>query len=1094
MRELKFMNEIKIKRGLAGKMAELFLSNKELGVLTIIVLLSWGIFSFLVMPKQYNPKIVAPAFSISTEFPGANSDEVYQLITRPMENKLKELSGVDKIMSESLDGGISIVTTQFYIGENIENAKISLMQKLESNKDISPLGASSFMIQEIDPESVPIVVFSLTSNEYSSQSLRKMAIDIGEKLKMVSGTANIEVKGGRKKQLEVSLDEGRLSAYDISLEQVVGAISANNSRVSAGNIESDELNFRVVIDGNIKDEKDLTKILVKKSGRDTIYLGDLADIEYNTGEIKNYVRYSEQDSSKEAVYLSVSKLAQSNAMSVSKEVIAEMEKLKGENIFEKVDINLVRDDGRIAEEAVMSLTQNLFLAIGIVSLVLLFFLGWRSAIVVAVAIPLTLASVFGVGNLFGQSINRITLFALILSLGLLVDNATVVVENVYRMLRENPERKKTQVIVQAVDEVGAGLFMSTVTTILAFIPMAFVTGMMGPYMGPIPFFVPVALVASLIIAFTINPFLLNFLTPRDGVEKRQEQKEKSFFLVFMDRIKQRYEKILRKIIANKKLRRGILVGVFLLFLISMSLPALKIVKFRMLPKADKEQFYVYLDFPKYFSVEKTNEASRLAEKIIFQNNEVKSIQSYVGESQVVDFNGLFKGSDARVGENQATLKINFSRPDSRKKTSQDLVLSLREKLQDGLSNYPDLRIKLIEDPPGPPVLSTFLIKVQGENQEKLEAIARDIEQKAFEIEKVVDVDSTINERTFEQVLEIDKEKANLSGLNSAQITSVVRTILSGTKVGLYHQSSDDEIQKPEQEYIVLNFKKEDRDQQNDLNKIFITNSFGEKVPLSAVTHFRENTTDSIIRSDDFKKTVYVSAEMGARSVTYSVIDAFKFLLDYKLPSGNGKIENWSLFGINYRDQVSQEKFYVVLDGEWKLTLEVFRDLGIAMAVAIFLIYFVLVAQFKSLKIPLLIMGTIPLAMIGVMPGFALLGVTSGIFFNATSMIGVIALSGIVVNNAIIFLEYLNELKANGELIEEAIIKAGKTRFLPIILTSLTTVLGSLTIISDPVWSGLAWSIVWGLSVATFLTLVIFPLLYYTFERKKWRSELERIEN
>ena len=451
---------------------------------------------------------------------------------------------------------------------------------------------------------------------------------------------------------------------------------------------------------------------------------------------------------------------------------------------------------------------------------------------------------------------------------------------------------------------------------------------------------------------------------------------------------------------------------------------------------------------------------------------------------MVDFNGLFKGSDGRVGENQATLKVNLTHPDFREMTSEEIVLAIRPDIEEKMKEHPDL--KIIEDPPGPPVLSTFLIKIQGKDLNVLNKIARDVEHEAAKIKEVVDVDSTINERTFEYVLKVNKEKANLSGLTSEDLAFSINTILGESQIGLYHQKDAEDLRKPEQEYITVSFDKNDRDQKIDLDKIFISNVNGQKVAFSELVSLEQSAVFPTIYSDDQQKTVYVSAEMGARSVTYGMIDAFKFLLDYKLPDGSGKVTKWSLFGVSYLDQETGATYQINLSGEWKLTLEVFRDLGIAMGVAIFLIYFVLVAQFKSLRIPLWIMGTIPLALIGVLPGFAFLGFTSGMFFNATSMIGVIALAGIVVNNAIIFLEYLNELKADGWEIKEAIVKTGKTRFLPILLTSMTTILGSLTIVNDPVWAGLAWSIIWGLSLSSFLTLIVFPIIYFIFEKRNWK--------
>ncbi|KKT89865.1 MAG: AcrB/AcrD/AcrF family protein [Parcubacteria group bacterium GW2011_GWC1_45_14] len=1077
------------KLGLPGKMTRFFLENREFGILSMIVIFAWGIFSFFTMPKQYNPEIVAPAFNVVTEFPGADSEEVYELITRRMEDKVKEIPAVDEVMSRSMEGGTSIVTVKFHIGENLENAKITLAQKLRDNMGLKPLGAEDPQIASIDPEDIPIMNLGLTSETFSEESLRSLAFDLADRLKQVEKTSNIEIKGGKTKQLSVNFDAGKINLYEITLDGALEIIKQNNLNSIPGVIDGFQQNFTVEIRGSIENAENMGKVIIKQSPSSTVRLSDVADITYDGGEIENYMRLSQKDSSLPVVNIAISKLKGSNVMTVSKDLEKEIVNLRENFLPDGVKMEILRDDGAVASEAVLGLTSNLFTSVLIVALVLLVFLSFKSALIVAVSIPLTLAAVFGIGSLAGQNINRITLFALILSLGLLVDSATVVIENIWRKLKADKVSSKKEIIIRAVDEVGMGLFMSTVTTILAFYPMAFVTGMMGPYMGPIPFFVPAALIASLLISYTINPFLADILIKKhdtDDQEKTANAKQKISNRL-MDSIRKRYADLLKDLLENDKKRKFVILSCVAAFFLVMTFPVFQIVKFRMLPKADKEQFYLYLDLPSGSSLEKTDGISKKIEEFLLKKETVTKIQSFVGDPQIVDFNGLFKGSDARTGENQATLKINLVPKQSRKETSEQIALAIREELSDELQNEPDAKIKIVEDPPGPPVLSTVLVKIQGDNIRRSKEIALDMEAALKNISEVVDIDNSLDENSVEYVLRIDQEKAGSFGVSSAQISNVLRTALSGSAVGIYHKNDDSRLRKPEPEYIVARLKKQDRDQEEDLAKIWISNSKGEHIPLLEIAREADSEAKETIYSDERRKTSYVSAEMGERSSAYAMIDMLKFLRSYELENGNGKISSWSLFGVDYVDKETGETFSVALDGEWKLTLEVFRDLGIAMAVAIFLIYFVLVAQFRSLKVPLLVMGTIPLAMIGVMPGFALLGAIKGTYFNATSMIGVIALAGIVVNNAIILLEYLNELKARKYGIREALLETGKTRFLPIILTSITTILGSLTIISDPVWEGLAWSIIWGLSLSTALTLVIFPLLYYTFEKNNWEK-------
>ncbi|MBD3300511.1 MAG: MMPL family transporter [Candidatus Moranbacteria bacterium] len=1076
--------------GIVGKITEFFLKNRELSILVILALFFWGILSFLIIPKQYNPQIVAPAFNIITEFPGAGSEEVYELITRPMELKLKEVPGVDKIMSQSKEGGVSVVTVLFEIGEDLEKSKISLMQKIEGNLDLKPLGVQEPLIKTIDPDNVPIITIGFSSEKLSEESLRKMAYDVGDRLKHVQGVSEVNLKGGRRKVLRADLDLDKLNGYSISPLQIVNKIKQNNFSSKVGEIETSKNNYRLKIKGNIEGVHDLSNLVILNNNNGEIYLKDLSRVTYSHEKIENYVNLNSKKGNDPAVYLTIAKTKGSNITKVARDVLDEFEEVKKDPLLNNVKATVVRDDGKVASEAVNTLTKNLFISISIVSFVLFLFLGWRSALIVSIAIPLTLATVFGIGLLAGQTINRITLFALILSLGLLVDSATVVVENIYRFLKKNTNLKnknKIDLIARAVDEVGGGLIMSTITTILAFYPMAFVTGMMGPYMGPIPFFVPSALIASLLIAITVNPYLAYVFFNRQKSKKIEKEKEGNVFLKIIDKIKKSYHDFLKFLLENRKKNNLVLVFVLILFVLSLSLPVLKIVKFRMLPKADREQFYVYLDLPKGTNLNETKIKADQVSDYFLSNEEVLNVQNFVGIPPVVDFNGLFKGSEGRNSSSQATLKINLTHPNKRKETSEELVLRMRKDLsnKDFILNNPDLRIKFIEDPPGPPVLSTFLVKVQGEDQTKIEEIAKDLENKVMAIKGVVDVDNSINEDKLEFVYKIQKEKASRLGVNVNDIVQTLNVLLNGSKVGLFHEKNSENLRKVEEEYIFLRLNKNDRNEFNDFSKINILNNQGEQILLSELVEKSHDDTNSLILSDEKRKTIYVTGEMGKRSVTYASIDMLLGLLEYKLPNGEGEIKKINLSKVVLKDRLTGEEFLISIDGEWKLTLDVFRDLGLAMAVAVFLIYFVLVAQFRSLIEPLIIMGTIPLTLIGVLPGFAILGLVKGVYFNATSMIGVIALSGIVVNNAIILLEYLKDLNKKNYEIKEALLKAGKTRMLPILLTSLTTILASLTIISDPVWEGLAWSIIWGLSLSAFLTLIIFPILYFKIFEKKW---------
>lgn len=1068
------------KLGFAGRMAQIFVKNREMNILAMLFIVVWGIGSFILIPKAYNPEIVAPAFVITTDFPGATAGQVQELITRRMEDVVSELPNIDQIISHSFDGGQSVVMVQFKVGTPTENAKISISQKLRDNLYQKPIGANEPALVTMDPDDVPIISIALTSDKRSPQALRSLAFGLADQLKLVAGASKVSVVGGLTNNLQVELDAGKMAEYKLSVSEVIGMLSAANGIYTTESLKENGNTETLRINGNISSIETASRIVLVPNQDKPITLGDVAKITLGPGEITNSVHFTEKNSrAKDVAYVTLAKIKGANISSVTEAVREKLAEAQKQNEYDSVNFSVLRDDGQTAREEISTLTKHLVLSILIVTIILMAFLGLKNSLIVAISIPLTLLTSFGIGLLAGQTVNRITLFALILALGLLVDDAIVIIENVHRTVKNNPGKNKVELIIAAVDEVGMGVLMSTVTILLAFIPMAFVSGMMGPYMSPIPFFVSVTLLVSLFISFTINPALTGIFSTDHGEEKE------NIFVQAIHKIENGYGKLIGEL-ANDKRKKNLVLGsaVFLL-LLSMLLPLFRIVQFRMLPKANKQQFYVYLDLPNSATYEKTNRIASALEQSALKYPEIVSIESFVGTPPISDFNGLFKGSFMRGRESQATLKINLTPHTERKETSEQIAFGLREKLKkEVLENEPDAKIILVEDPPGPPVRSTFFLKIQGDDQRLLDATAQDLQKMAAEIEGVEDLNTTVSQRSFEKQYQVDVEKAGRLGIAPTAIIQTLHTAFSGAEIARFGNIANNVDRQAEQQFVILRIDKQARTDINDLANLTVKSASGTTVPISELLIEQPLAKQSEIASDNRQQTVYVSGEMGARSVMYAVFDLLPKLFNYKLPDGAGQIVSWTPLGLTYENSAGQ-KVEVRLDGEWKLTLEIFRDLGIAMGVALLLIYFVLVIQLRSLVAPLLIMATIPLAMIGVLVGFAFLGALKGTFFNATSMIGVIALAGIVVKNAIIYLAYLDELKERNMALTEALMEAGRVRLLPILLTSLTAILGSLTIIADPVWEGLAWAIIFGLSVSTVLTLIIFPLLYQTFEGKKW---------
>ncbi|QQS15421.1 MAG: efflux RND transporter permease subunit [Candidatus Moraniibacteriota bacterium] len=1071
--------------GFAGRATRIFLSNQKISLLTIGILIVWGTLSFALMPKQYNPEIVAPAFTITTELPGTSAEEVSTLLTKRVGDAVSGVPKVDDISSQSIAGGKSVVVVKFLVGYSEESATLAINQKLQDIQTTLPFGASTPLVQSIRPDDVPILDIALTSPTLSETSLRALAIDIADILKLVPGISSADILGGHTEQLKITLHADALTARNVTIADIENAIRKSNGSLSISELQNIGKNPFISIVGIIENPDDLSHISIREASDSILRLGDIADISLEPDDIREYVRISERyENASETVHITLSKLKGENATTVSTEALKKLEDLQKTLVPDTVKTSILRDEGATAHEEISKLSFDLVKSIVIVGALLALFLGLRNAFVASISIPLVLLAVFGMGLLAGQTINRITLFALILSLGLLVDDAIVVVENIARSFRLFPNENRIKLIVQAVDEVGGALALSTLTMALAFLPMAFVSGMMGPYMGPIPFFVPAALFASLIISVTLNPFLSLLSMPRKILADTEKD---NLFVRTFKRIEKIYEQTLSALLMHRKKRVLVLVTTGAALIIALILPLTPLVPFRMLPKADKDHFSVYLDLPDGTALDTTDAATHAIETILLKDSDILQVESFVGTAPVVDFNGLFKGSSQRTTENQATLVVHLTASNSRSITSEAIAFRVRESLTDFHEAFPDAVARIIEDPPGPPVLSTFLLKVKGSNSEIREQIARDLANASANIDGVVDIDTSIPERGINPTYRINTEKASRLGVSLPDIEMSIQTAFSGSNMGLFHSTTRENPAK-EPRYIVIRFAPENRSQEQDLSRIKISGKSGDLIPITDLLEPVNSPTEQAILSDNRLETTFISAEMGNRSIVYAVLDIFPTLLSYHLPDNAGERISWSPLGVTYQDRSTGEQYRVEIGGEWKLTIEVFRDLGIVMGVVLFLIFFVLAARTKSLIIPGLIMISIPLGLIGILPGFAFLQAVKGTYFNATSMIGVIALSGLSVKNAIIYLEYLEPLRHAGMPMREALVEAGRIRLLPIVLTSLAAILGSLTIVSDPVWEGLAWSIIFGLSASTFLTLIIFPLLYFIFERKHWEEK------
>ena len=1055
-----------MKLNISGRITQYFI-NSQLTVLLMAATAILGLFALIYTPREENPQIVVPAANVMVMMPGAGAREVEELVSKPLEAKLWEIPGVEDVYSVSMNS-MSIVTVKFFVGQDKERSMVKLYDKIMSNMDFAPPGASQPLVKPIDVDDVPIVAITLSpaaENTYDDAQLRLVADHVLDELRKVPGVGATTVIGGRSRQVRVILDPLRIAGYGLSPLQIAGAITQSNANLLSGELEQRNRKLALETGGFFTGPNDVRNAVVGVANNKPVYLGDVAEVTDGFEEtvkltriafMKGHNAHTGSDGGAQfaasaqehpAVTLALAKRQKLNAVQISNQILAKLDTLKKTRIPPGMTVTVTRNDGKTANDAVNELVFHLAVSIIVVIILLFVTLGWREAAIVALAIPLTLFITLAIGMLAGQTINRITLFALILSLGLLVDDAIVVVENIHRHYKLQ-QHSRLQGAIMAVNEIGMPTILATITVVLAFIPMAFVTGMMGSYMGPIPFNVPVAMVTSLFVAFIVTPWASYRIMKTDHHGEQQLPLEET-------KLYRGYKKILGPLLENpgkRKLFMSIIIG---MFLITMTFPLVQWVKFRMLPKANKNTFLVSIDMPAGTALENTDRVARAVGEYLRRIPEVKDYETFVGTGSVMDFNGLLRGSAFREASHFADVRVNLIDKEERSTSSERLVLKIRSDITK-IGQENNANIKLVEDPPGPPVRATVVAEIYGPDYDKQREIARDIKALFARTDQVVDIDDSVKEKQEKYQLIVDKEKAALAGVSTEQIVQTLRMSLAGMAVSTLHKP---DAKNPVA--IFLRLPRGERAEMSDMDKVYVANPQGNQVALSSLVKVVPSEMDKAVYHKNLEPVTYVYAEMGARSQVYAVIDMMKHLHRNPVPEG----------------------YKIKWDGEMKLTLDVFRDLGAAMGVALIAIYLLLVGRFRSFSIPVVIMAAIPLSMIGIMPGFAL----TGVYFSATSMIGVIALAGIVVRNSIVLLEFILDKKQEGLPLIQALIEAGAIRTRPIVLTAAAAILGSAVIVTDPVWSGLALALIFGMLASTALTLLVVPLLYYMLEKKNWEN-------
>ncbi len=1049
--------------GVSGRLAALFVGSK-LTPLIIIASLLLGLFAVVLTPREEEPQIVVPMADVWLPFPGASAKVVEEQVTKPIERKLSEIKTVEYLYSISRPGG-ALIIVRFYVGEPMEKSLVDLYDKLMSNQDLLPPGAAPFQVKPRDVNDVPIVTLTLSSQRYTDFQLRQLGDQVLEDAKKVSGTASGFVVGGRGRELRVQIDPSRLKAYGLTPLRVASVIQGENLSLPTGRFESRNESFLVETGRFIRSKEDLDGVVVGVNEQRPVYLRQVAEVTDGPTETTSYVWHGESNAAgreSSAVTVAIAKQAGTNAVTVAQGVIRKVDEMKGRLIPADVQVTVTRDYGETADEKANELLWHLLMAVVAVVVFLGLALGLRPALVVSIAIPLTLALTLFISMLIGYSINRVTLFALIFSIGILVDDAIVVVENTYRhlTLRRRPHREAS---LFAVDEVGNPTILATLTVIAALLPMAFVSGLMGPYMRPIPVNASIAMFVSLLVAFIVIPWFCQTCyrpgVQMAGVDHDSFEGSRSYRL---------YQKLLAPVLSHPVIAYLVLAGIALLLAASVFLFYTRDVVVKMLPFDNKSELQLVIDMPEGTTLEETARVTKALTQYVRTIPEMRDYQAYVGTASPFNFNGLVRHYYLRDQPHEADIQINLLAKERRKTQSHDIAQRIRPAVQD-IGRQHGANVKVVEVPPGPPVQSVLVAEIYGPEYDRQIEIAREVRRLFETTAGVVDVDDYLEADQVKYVFTVDRAKAALAGIPSEEIVRTLRLALEGADVGLVHIPTE---KRPVQ--VRLRLPIIERTGLEHLGEIALRTTAGSMVPLSELIRVEQTVRDKAIYHKNQKPVVYIIADVGGagpekgESPVYGVVGIGKKLEQLALPEGYALTQHYAV------QPWSEQRFAMKWDGEWHITYETFRDMGIAFAVALLLIYLLIVAQFQSFLTPVVIMAPIPLTLIGILPGHWL----TGSYFTATSMIGFIALAGIIVRNSILLVDFIQHQESEGVPLLEAVIRAGAIRTRPILLTAAALMVGAFVIILDPIFQGLAVSLLFGVGASTVLTLVVIPVLYY----------------
>ena len=1063
-----------MQQGFSGKIANAFIRSK-LTILLMIAFLLIGGYSTFLIPREEEPQIEVPIADIMIGYPGAEPKEVETRVTAPMEKIISNIKGVEYVYSTTLKGQAMLIV-QFYVGEDVERSLVKLYNEIMKNMDKMPQGVTLPLVKTRAIDDVPVLGLTFWSEKYDDYSLKQIGEVVTNEIKKIPDVAAVNIIGGRSREVKIILDKDKMAQNHLDFISIAKQMQGSNAQLVSGNLLKQDTSFSVETGNFLNSAEDVANLVVGANQQLPVYLKQIAKV-MDGPETPNqyaYFGYGKADTSHSgkfkseyaAVTLSIAKKKGADAMQISEKILSKISLLKKNLIPSDITVTNTRNYGLTASEKVSELLFHLFIAIVVVTLFVMLAMGWRGGLVVFLSVPVTFALTLFSYYFMHYTLNRITLFALVFITGIVVDDSIIIAENMHRHFKMK-RLPFLQAAIYAINEVGNPTILATFTVIAAVLPMAFVSGLMGPYMSPMPIGASIAMMLSLIVALTLTPYL-GYIFLR---EKEKPGKEKTPVQLEKTGIYKIYQSAIAPMLSTRWKRWVFILSIVLVLLGSMMLFYTKAVAVKMLPFDNKNEFQVVIDMPEGTTLEKTAAVTKEISAYISHQPMVVNYQGYIGTAGPISFNGLVRHYDMRRGDNIADIQVNLISKEERKLQSHAIAKSMRAAIQSIASKY-NANVKLVEVPPGPPVLSTLVAEVYGPDYDQQVSVARQIKQLFATTNDVVDIDWRVEHDQPEYQLEIDKEKAMRNGIAPAQIVASVNAALSGQTVGVLHRpSSFNPIA------ISLQLSDADKSSLEDIKNLKIINQQGNPVPVGDLVNFHKGIKEKSIYRKNQKRVVYVTADMAGKleSPSYAMSNISDRLKEIKLPAG-------FLLKEEYTQQPQQEEqFSLKWDGEWQITYEVFRDLGIAFLVVILIIYMLIVGWFQNFTVPIVMLAAIPLSLIGIIIGHWIMGA----FFTATSMIGFIALAGVMVRNSVLLIDFINIRLKEGIPLKQSIIEAGAVRTTPILLTAGAVALGAIVILSDPIFQGLAISLIGGTITSTFLTLLVVPLLYFKMMRKQY---------